>query len=351
MSAGEAVAFSDPLLRSAVADALAGSAPNAALTSASFDPEEVPASHWRLAAEMGWTGAFIAEDDGGLGLGLNHIADICEEMGRHLFCGPFAETAVLIPALAREIGGGFADLLAGIGAGEVRIGYAETTIAEPADGLIISPVEHAPAATHLLFLDRDERGEMRLLLVESGQAAIEELQPMDPTAPVARIKLPGHLQGERHVLAPAAAERLLAPMQVAVAADLLGVGEAALARAVEHAKTREQFDQAIGAFQAVKHPLADCHTALSGARLAIAHAARDGAVPGDARLARILAADAALKATATALRTFGGAGFSWEVDLHLYLKRARRLNARNGGTASLRGRAGELFIERALAGA
>lgn len=351
MSADETIAFSDPLLRNAVFDALLDAAPNAALTSDVFDADETSSRHWRLAAEMGWTSVLVQEDVGGMGLGLAHVADICEAMGRHLFCGPFAESGVLIPALAREIGCGFAALLPGVASGEIRIGYAESAVAGQTnvDGLIISPVEHAPAATHLLFVDSDDTGAMHILLVESGQMDLRCLQPMDPTVPVAQVTLDNRLQGERHVVAAAAAERVLASMHVAVAADLLGIGEASLGRAVEHAKTRKQFGQAIGAFQAVKHRLADCRTALSSARLAIAYAVRDSAVAEDARLARILAADAAINATATALHTHGGAGFSWELDLHLYLKRARRLNSRNGGTTFLRGKAGDVFIERALA--
>ena len=109
-------AFSDALLRNAVAEALAEAAPNAILTTGGA-LEPIAKRHWALAAEMGWTAAFVPEADGGLGLGLPQIADICEQMGRHLFCGPFVETAVLLPALAAEAPDIFGPLLAGVVAG------------------------------------------------------------------------------------------------------------------------------------------------------------------------------------------------------------------------------------------
>ena len=333
-------AFSDALLRDAVAEALAEAAPNATLTTGGA-LQPMTDRHWRLAAEMGWTAAFVTEADGGLGLGLPQIADICEQMGRHLFCGPFVETAVLLPALAAEAPDIFGPLLAGVVAGEIRV-----ALAEQESDTLLAPVEHAAGATHILsFVDKAEGG-LEVHLRASSEAEIGILESMDPTITVgrARVAKPSAIC----VLDGEAAQRALTPVHLATAAELLGLGEASLERAVAHVGTRRQFGQPIGAFQAVKHRLADAYTALAGVRLSIAHAADKGTFNA-ALIARVLAADAALKAAGDAIQFHGGLGFSWEMDLHLYLKRARRLNARNGGTGRLRMAAGERFIDAVLA--
>lgn len=337
-------AFADPVLRSAVSKALGDAAP----TPDQLDDGGVSPHHWKLAADMGWIAVSIDESHGGLGLGLPFVADLCEQAGRHLFCGPLAETAVLLPALSREIGA-FADLLPGVVSGEVRVAYAEPELVAPHDRLMspVFPVEHADRSTHLLFLaERDNR--LQVIFADCGKAEFSPLQAMDLTAPVAEVTLGEASDYERFALDTAATERVLTALYTALAADLLGVGEAALSRTVEHVRGREQFGQPLGAFQAVKHRLANVHTTLKAARLAIAKAAGESGTVRDARIARILSADAALGATSAAIQLHGGSGFSWELDLHLFLKRARRLNARNGGTSRLRAAAGNHFIEQVL---
>jgi alkylation response protein AidB-like acyl-CoA dehydrogenase len=334
-------AFGDPALREAVA----GTLKDVALSSSHDDLPALARQHWRLAAEMGWTAALVPENLGGLALGMGFAADLCEEAGRHLFCGPLTETAVLLPALAREAPQ-LEELLPSVASGVVRLAYAES---DRLDGTTVSALaEHALAATHFVFLHQ-RKEELAILLAPAGSVAVTLLQPMDLSSTVGRVELVNPHACISHVLDAAAARRVLAGLHVAVAADLLGVGEASLARTVVHVLERKQFGQQIGRFQAIKHRLADVHTALSAARLAVAQAVGPDATFEDARHARILAADAATKATAAAIQFHGGLGFSWEFELHFYLKRARRVSARNGGTISLRAEAGESIIAAALA--
>jgi alkylation response protein AidB-like acyl-CoA dehydrogenase len=342
-------AFSDPTLRQAVASSLADVAPNAILTAAA-DPAVIAADHWKLAVEMGWTAAFIEEAHGGLGLSLPQMADICEEMGRNLFCGPYAETAVFLPAIAREAEGALDDLLPRIASGEAHIAYAEVDLeVSAAARWSVELAEHVSPATHLLLIDQKSNDGLVCLVVDLQGAAVERRLPMDSTASVGRFEL-GQGNLRRHMeFDPDAGRRISRTMDLAVAADLLGCGEAALARAVDHASTRRQFGSPIGAFQAIKHRLADCHVGMSCARLAITAAVRDEADAGAAELARILAAEAALRATSAAIQIHGGSGFSWEVDLHLYFKRTHRLAARNGGATCLRAATTDRFIRQVLA--
>lgn len=348
MNAGTpAHAFSDSLLRQMVEDALADAAPNAALTSAASGGGEPAASHWALASQLGWLGTLVPEEAGGMGLGLLHIADLCEVMGRNLFCGPFVETAVLLPVLACEIGGEFGQLLPDALAGTAQIGFCEVDEADvgEAAALSVSPVEHALSATHFLFFREASDGRVSLMLARSADAEVTPLQAMDLTCPVARVDIEASSARIWHTPGEGGASRILTALHVAIAADLLGTGEAALARTVDHVRGRKQFGTQVGAFQAIKHRLADCYMALSGARLAISHAARDQASSHDAVLARVLAGDAARKATSAAIQLHGALGFSWEVDLHLYLKRMLRLSGRNGGANRLRAEAGATFID------
>ncbi len=126
---------------------------------------------------------------------------------------------------------------------------------------------------------------------------------------------------------------------IATAAQLVGVGEAAIALAVAHASTREQFGRPIGSFQAVKHHLAD---ALVGVRFALplveraAHsvASDDPDAAVHAALAKVTAGEAAEAAVEHSLQVHGAIGYTWECDLHLWLKRAYALLAVGGDLES-----------------
>ena len=125
-------------------------------------------------------------------------------------------------------------------------------------------------------------------------------------------------------------ESALATPLVAAAADLVGVAGAALARSVEHAKSRQQFGKPIGAFQGIKHALADNYVALERARsLTYAAAARldDPATSPPAgwtaaALAKAAAAEAAVGCARTAVQVHGALAQTWEHDMHLYLRHA-----------------------------
>src|SRR4051812_17687698 len=81
-------------LQEAMARALQDASPVPALTQGPEDPVAIARRHWALAVEMGWHSLLIPEQMGGVGLGLRELAVLCEEMGRHLYCGPFLATAV-----------------------------------------------------------------------------------------------------------------------------------------------------------------------------------------------------------------------------------------------------------------
>jgi alkylation response protein AidB-like acyl-CoA dehydrogenase len=114
---------------------------------------------------------------------------------------------------------------------------------------------------------------------------------------------------------------------LAVSAQLLGIAQRLVDEAVAYARKREQFGQAIGSFQAIKHMLASVQVKIEFARPLVYRAAVSVArsVPTravDVSQAKSAAGDAALLAARTALQVHGAIGYTWEVDLHLWMKRA-----------------------------
>jgi alkylation response protein AidB-like acyl-CoA dehydrogenase len=124
----------------------------------------------------------------------------------------------------------------------------------------------------------------------------------------------------------------------AYAAELLGAAQHMLDESTEYAKERVQFDRPIGSFQAVKHRLADMLVDVEGMRSAVYWAAwciaadhPDSSVA--ASTAKVWCSDAARRVVGSALQVHGGIGFTWEHDVHLYLKRVQ-LDALSFGDAT-----------------
>jgi alkylation response protein AidB-like acyl-CoA dehydrogenase len=169
----------------------------------------------------------------------------------------------------------------------------------------------------------------------------------DPAQPVADVEI----DAEPLVIAPVDIESALTAPLVAAAADLIGVASAALHRSVEHAMTRRQFGTPIGAFQGIKHALADNYVSLERARsLTYAAAARLGdgdTAPADmwtaAALAKAAASDAATACARTAVQVHGALAQTWEHDMHLYVRHAWQGAATLGDSRALYHEVGRRF--------
>lgn len=131
----------------------------------------------------------------------------------------------------------------------------------------------------------------------------------------------------------ARAPRVADPVAVLLtAAEQLGTAARVCELAVQHAGTREQFGQPIGAFQAVKHLCAQMLVRTETARAAV-YAAAVTADPVDVAAARLLADEAAERGARDCLQVHGGMGFTWECEVQLHLKRAWVRARRGGGGA------------------
>ncbi len=276
---------------------------------------------WKELAGTGVFGMCLAESEGGAGLAMTEAVLVFEELGRALVPGPLVASHLA------------AGRLSGVAEGDRVVGMVELTRTPVL-------VEHPTALDALLAFNA--RGEV----VEVAAAAIprEQLpQPFDPLTPVA---LAGHGMGGRVVFRGREAQAFVRRATALLGAFAVGIAARTVEMGVAYAQQRYQFDRPIGSFQAVKHLLADAATRTEVARAAV-HAAGvtlDDAEAGILPVAlaeravtagKLLACDAAVANARTCLQVHGGMGFTWEVDVHLYLKRALVLASQFGTAKEL----------------
>jgi alkylation response protein AidB-like acyl-CoA dehydrogenase len=275
---------------------------------------------WRQMCELGWPGIAIAEEHGGQGLGVVELVILQEELGYACAPSPMISNAF---AAALIEGGGSDEQksrwLPGIASGSERGAAAFTADDEPVVGA-------AQGAAILVLNDGDGAR-----LVEPGEATLERLDLIDTTRAYFRASADG---GDP---LPGDIAAAVAVGTVALAAELVGVAQRALEMANAYAKEREQFGRPIGAYQAVSHRLADMLWDVEEARSLLYYAAwaadsEPDSLPLAASMAKARASDAATAVTHNAIQTFGGIGFTWEHDIHYFLKRAR-VGAQLLGTA------------------
>jgi alkylation response protein AidB-like acyl-CoA dehydrogenase len=283
---------------------------------------------WKEMCELGWPGIAISEEYGGQGLGLVELVILLEEMGYALAPSPFISNAFAGYAIE---GWGSEEQksrwLPGIASGEARGAAAFTPE--------IPPIVGAAKGAAVLVLPTDEGGR----LVEADNAELERLDLVDRTRAYFRVSASG---GD-----PLEAEAAYVGM-VALAAESVGVAQRALDMAVDYAKEREQFGRPIGAYQAVSHRCAQMLYDTEEARSLVLNAAWCGdaepdSLPLAAHMAKARASDAAVAVTNAALQVFGGIGFTWEHDLHFFLKRAQVSAQLLGTAAEHRERVAELI--------
>jgi alkylation response protein AidB-like acyl-CoA dehydrogenase len=277
---------------------------------------------WSAMVDQGWLGVATAERHGGLGLGIVDAAVLLEQTGAHVAPVPFAQHL-----LATAATGDNAALSRRLLTGECIGTAARTALAHHADGSVsgrTEPVVFGATAAVLVA----PAGDALVAVDLRGVPRCAE-PAMDLTRELAWIELeaaPATTLG-----GPAAVEAHLDRGALFHAAEMLGCAEAVMRLAVGYAKERHQFGRPIGSFQAVKHRCADMLVDVEGMRSAVYHAAWAlGALgAGDpdasiaASIAKVWCSDAGLRVAESALQVHGGIGFTWDSDVHLFLKRAQ----------------------------
>jgi alkylation response protein AidB-like acyl-CoA dehydrogenase len=299
-----------------------------------YDPDV-----WKqMTAQLGLAGLTIPESYGGVGAGYSALSVALTELGAGLVASPLLASVLAAAALLRlDDERARTDLLPRIAAGDLIATLAlaseaggHVTATGSGDGVTlsgsVSPVLNAAEAAVLLVPAESDAG-LGVYLVDAAASGLSRtrLTAVDHSRSLARITLAGTparlLAGDGSAALTAA--RDLA--NLALASESAGAMKACLDMTSSYARIRVAFGQPIGAFQAVKHRLADMAKSWELGNAAVRDAARAGdADPGRfsvaASVARVLLASAYAEAAVDTVQLHGGIGFTWEHDAHLYYK-------------------------------
>jgi len=315
---------------------------------------------WAGLGEMGFIGVLVSEADGGLGLGHVEAGLILEEMGRNLTASPFLSTSI----------GAVTALSAGVP--HLREKWLPRIVASDVVGAIAvdETAAHRPAAVNL---KTGQAGENRFRLngrktfVHNGHVAdLLIVSARDASDRVALFALDRRTRGitassERLVdsnlyadilfedvevdfgclmaageEADKALHQVLDALRLGAAAELVGVASEAFERTLLYLKERRQFGVAIGSFQALQHRMAHLYSELEVARAAVLKAQQltstgDSHASTAVAVAKATAEMAATLAVQEAVQLHGGIGMTDEMDIGLFMKRAKVLSSLYGG--------------------
>lgn len=321
---------------------------------------------WGHMVELGWPALTVPEACGGLGLGAVELAVVVEELGRALAPGPLLPTiSQFVPAL-RALGtdeqqARFLEPVATAGAaGTIAIAEqtgnfdpaAVTATATPtsAGGYELSGVKHgvieASAAAEVVVVAREpgsvgDEGVGAFVVardaLDTAPIAALDASRIVATVTLADVVVPAdRVLGAPGPVTTAALRAVVQEATVALALECVGTAQQAFDISVEYAKQREQFGAPIGSFQATKHKLADLLVLLERARalgyfaaLTIAEADERAAI--STSMAKAAAGDAAQRIAKEGIQIHGGIGYTWEHDMHLYVRRLQSSTALFGG--------------------
>jgi alkylation response protein AidB-like acyl-CoA dehydrogenase len=341
-------------LRDTVRDILRTECPPDAARQAMSDPERWR-TLWKTVVDLGWT-ELAAPDSGDYGP--VELAVVLEECGAALAPIPLLSSVGLaagalrtsgLDSMLTAIAGGVVATLAVHSRGSRLPGAPMTLRGGRLRGRAVA-VPNLSRAELIVTLAQSDRGPNGIVaaVVRCGDGVtVLTGESTDPAQPVADVEI----DAETLAVGPVDIESASTAPLMATAADLVGVASAALHRSVEHAKSRRQFGTPIGAFQGIKHALADNYISLERARsLTYAAAARLGdptTAPGDAwtaaALAKAAAGDAAANCARTAVQVHGALGQTWEHDVHLYVRHAWQGAAMLGDSRALYHEVGRRF--------
>ncbi len=337
------------MLRDSARDFLSAEWPVAELRRM-LDAEDAAAAEsalWGKMAELGWPGLLVDEDHDGLDLGMFDLCVLMEEAGRHLIPGDLHASGVLAALALDALGSDEARerYLPGIAEGALRatVGIYEagsgwtTMLLEQPEGDTVTKrfVPAADSAELVLFVNRTSGNNVELAVATAPE--VTDLQSMDQTRSLSSVSCAAS------ALQPVGSgtlgdlQAVIDKATIALSTEMIGGSARVLEMTVSYVKDRKQFGRAVGTFQAVQHKAADMLIGIEKGRTACYHAA----AVADEQPEKLAQAASMAKATANAvavdvgqkgIQLHGGIGFTWEQDLHLYLKRAKAAAFTYGST-------------------
>ncbi|MGH2831027.1 MAG: acyl-CoA dehydrogenase family protein [Actinomycetota bacterium] len=308
------------------------------------DPAAWSRDVWKRMADLGWMALAFPESYGGLGNGFLDLVLLLGELGRAVAPVPFLSSVVCAghTILAHGSDDQRARFLPGIASGE-RVGalaapdpsYEVPHVVATPDGSgfrldgEIRHVPDAPAADLFVVASGD-----RYFVVQDG-FAVTVRRGIDPTRTIGSVTF--H-QAPAEALATPGLEPGYLFAVAGLTAEMIGTAERVLDETVAYTKLREQFGRPIGSFQAIKHRCAEMATDLEAARAAayyacwaVASGAEDAAMA--ASVAKSFCGEALARVGGEGVQVHGGIAFTWEHDMHLFLKRLKSAEALLGDTA------------------
>jgi len=304
---------------------------------------------WTALAGLGLFSLIIPEEHGGVGLPLVDIALAIEALGAGLAPPIVASTLIAADVIARHGSDALkAQFLSRIAAGELRIAIATLEAGQGYDTDHVQTVFGGGGVTGTKILVADARqadaflvlvrcdGRPALALIQRAARGVS-LRPhadIDPSSGLCELVLDAAaVAGDAlisHKQPDEAVSRLLDVAATVYAGMEIGIAARMLETAVDYARTRVQFGQPIGAFQAIKHRCADMAVAVEAGRSAAYYAfwAVSEDAPDRSRassMAKAYCGEVARDACNEAIQIHGGMGFTWELGLHRFLRRAKVL--------------------------
>jgi alkylation response protein AidB-like acyl-CoA dehydrogenase len=326
---------------------------------------------WSHFVELGWPALNVPEAAGGLGLGAAELAVLAEELGRVMAPGPLLPTlSQYVPliaalgsadqqtALLGPVASGSAGTLAiAESSGEVDPALVSTTATRRGNEIELTGIKHfvmeAPVADEIIVVAREPgtTGDdgIGAYVVPSASVEITTIAALDPSRELGTVALDGVTVSEERMLgAPSASTAAgirdaLETATVALATETVGTLQTIFDITLAYAKEREQFGVPIGSFQAIKHKFADMLLLLERARAlcyfaALTVAEHDERSTVSVSMAKAAVGDAVARIGKEGIQIHGGIGYTWEHDMHLYVRRVESSSALFGSAAQHRAR-------------
>ena len=333
------------------------------LVRAVVETGESPEKLWDSMVALDWPALAIAEENGGIGLSFVETAIVAEELGRVMAPGPLLATVTQFAPVVREVGtpeqrqSFLSQVATGTLTGALaladhprRWGLGDVTMrAEPADGGWTlrgtkRGVLAGPRLDELAVVAGVDAG-LGAFVVPVSDVELDVVTSLDASRPLYNVTFDDvHVPAERALGQPGSESsgrglaRAIEEATLALALETIGTADTLFQMVLAYVKDRQQFSVPIGSFQAVKHKMTDMFVSIERARslcyFAVAAIAEDDpSRPSAVAMAKAASDDCQRLVCQESFQSFGGIGYTWEHDSHLFIKRAKTTGALLGGAA------------------